>query len=72
MAIVDLHFNLGLNRLKTFKKTIGLIEEAIEGRVTWSQVSDELLNSRWATQVGQRAGRIADMMRLGNNYIGDN
>jgi lysozyme len=72
MAIVDLHFNLGLNRLKTFKKTIGLIEEAIEGRVTWSQVSDELLDSRWATQVGQRAGRIADMMRLGNNYVGDN
>ena len=69
-AIVDLHFNLGLNRLKTFKKTIGLIEEAIEGRVEWSQVSSELLDSKWSTQVGQRAEQIADMMRLGNNYVG--
>ena len=72
MAIVDLHFNLGLNRLKTFKKTIGLLEEAIEGRVTWSQVSDELLDSKWATQVGQRAKQIAGMIQFGNNYVGDN
>tara|TARA_R100001163_G_C5013334_1_gene158509 strand:+ start:105 stop:545 length:441 start_codon:yes stop_codon:yes gene_type:complete len=65
MALVDLHFNLGLNTLKTFRKTLSLIEQAIEGKVPWSEVSIELLNSKWATQVGRRSQTIANMIDTG-------
>jgi len=65
MALVDLHFNLGLGTLKTFSKTLSLIEQAIEGKVPWSEVSSELLNSRWADQVGHRSQTIANMIRTG-------
>ena len=64
-AMVELHFNLGLSTLKTFRKTLGLIEEAVEGKVAWHDVSKELLNSRWADQVGRRAQTIADMLIIG-------
>ena len=65
MALVDLHFNLGLGTLKTFRKTLSLIEQAIEGKVPWSEVSSELLNSRWADQVGHRSQTIANMIKTG-------
>ena len=64
-AMVELHFNLGLSTLKTFRKTLGLIEEAVEGKVAWHDVCKELLNSRWADQVGRRAQTIADMLIIG-------
>ena len=65
-AMVELHFNLGLSNLKTFKKTLSLIAEAVEGRVTWHDVGKELLNSRWADQVGRRSQVIADMLIIGD------
>ena len=64
-AMVELHFNLGLSTLKTFRKTLGLIEEAVEGKVAWHAGSKELLDSRWADQVGRRAQTIADMLIIG-------
>jgi len=42
-----------------------LIEQAIEGKVPWSEVSSELLNSKWATQVGRRSQTIASMIDTG-------
>jgi len=65
MALVDLHFNLGLGTLKTFRKTLNLMERAIEGNVSWSEVSSELLNSKWAHQVGPRSQTIANMINTG-------
>ena len=65
-AMVELHFNLGLSTLKTFTKTLGLIAEAVEGRVAWHDVGRELLNSRWANQVGRRSQTIADMLIIGD------
>ena len=64
-AMGELHFNLGLSTLKTFRKTLGLIEEAVEGKVAWHDVSKELLDSRWADQVGRRSQVIADMIIIG-------
>ena len=69
MALVDLHFNLGLNTLKSFKKTLRLMEAAIEGKVSWSEVSSELLNSKWADQVGHRSQTIANMIEGGTNGL---
>ena len=66
-ALVDLHFNLGINRLKTFTKTLRLIEKCILGDDLWSKVAEELLDSKWAGQVGQRAQPLARMLALGDN-----
>ena len=66
-ALVALHFNLGINRLKTFTKTLRLIEKCILGDDLWSKVAEELLDSKWAGQVGQRAQTLARMLELGDN-----
>ena len=71
-VLVDLHFNLGINRLKTFKKTLRLIEECMLGDDLWDKVAEELLDSKWATQVGQRAQTLARMLQLGDNHDNSN
>ena len=71
-AMVDLHFNLGINRLKTFMKTLGLIEDCMLGDDLWDKVAEELLDSKWATQVGQRAQTLARMLQLGDNHANSN
>jgi lysozyme len=71
-VLVDLHFNLGINRLKTFKKTLRLIEDCMLGDDLWDKVAEELLDSKWATQVGQRAQTLARMLELGDNHDNSN
>ena len=53
-ALVDLHFNLGINRLKTFTKTLRLIEKCILGDDLWSKVAEELLDSKWIIRMGRQ------------------
>lgn len=57
-AVINMHFNLGLPRLLSFKKMIAALEE---GR--YEQAANEALDSRWATQVGERAVRIAQILK---------
>ena len=71
-AMVDLHFNLGINRLKTFKKTLRLIEKCTLGDDLWGKVAEELLDSKWAGQVGQRAQTLARMLEVGDNTTNSN
>jgi lysozyme len=59
-ALIDLCFNLGLTRLLGFKKALAAM--AISD---WETAKVELLDSRWATQVGNRAQEIAEMIRTG-------
>ncbi len=59
-VIVDMIFNLGLPRFGMFKKMIAAIEKE-----HWSIAADEMLNSRWARQVGKRANTLSEMMRFG-------
>ncbi len=59
-VIVDMIFNLGLPRFGMFKKMIAAIEKE-----HWTVVADEMLNSRWARQVGKRAQTLSEMMRTG-------
>jgi lysozyme len=59
-ALIDLCFNLGLTRLLGFKKALAAIEAS-----DWDTAKVELLDSRWATQVGNRAQEIAEMIRTG-------
>ena len=59
-VIVDMVFNLGLPRFGMFKKMITAIECE-----HWHVAANEMLNSRWARQVGKRANTLSEMMRLG-------
>ena len=59
-VIVEMIFNLGLTRFKKFKKTIGYINQA-----NHSAAADEMLDSKWADMVGQRAITLSNKMRAG-------
>ena len=54
---VDMVFNLGISRFLNFKNAITAAEEE-----RWEDCAAEMLNSRWADQVGQRSHRLAKAM----------
>ena len=57
-ALIDMRLNLGLGGLLSFKRMIGKIEEN-----NFKEASFEMLDSLWANQVGERAERLAFMMK---------
>lgn len=59
-VLIDMSFNLGKGRLKQFKK----MWQALH-RCDYDKAAAEMLNSRWANQVGQRALNLAEIMRNG-------
>lgn len=60
LVLLDMAFNMGFPTFSKFFNTIGYINE---GR--WAEASVNMLKSKWARQVGQRAQRLARMMRTG-------
>ena len=61
-VVVDMVFNLGMPRFKQFKNMIAALEEG-----DWTEASDQMMDSRWAEQVGLRASRLATMMETGED-----
>ena len=59
-VLLDMGFNLGVPRLNKFKN----MWKAVHDR-DFSLAAVEMLDSRWASQVGQRAVRLANAMRDG-------
>jgi lysozyme len=59
-VLVNLSFNLGKTRLAGFKQ----FKAALEAQA-WEQAAAELLDSKWATQVGDRSKRLAQQMKDG-------
>ena len=59
-VVINMVFNLGLPRFTGFKKTIALIE-----RGDYWAASQEMLDSKWAEQVGSRAIELSEMMQTG-------
>jgi len=59
-ALADLVFNLGMPRLHGFVKTLGALQTR-----DYNTAAEELLDSKYAKQVGARAIRIAEMIRSG-------
>ena len=55
-VLIDMYFNMG-NRLFKFEKTL----EHVKNK-NFTEAAEEMLNSRWAGQVGQRAVRLSKMM----------
>lgn len=59
-VLVDMAFNLGMPRLNQFKNMWAAIHN--DDFIT---AAKEMLDSRWATQVGNRAKRLAKAMECG-------
>jgi len=51
-------FNLGPGGFGKFKKAIAAMKKE-----EWEEAANEMLDSRWARQVGNRAKELAAMMR---------
>ncbi len=60
LVLADMCFNLGIHKLLTFKR---FLAAAMAGQ--WDAAADEMLNSQWCHQVGQRAITLSRMMRTG-------
>lgn len=59
-ALIDMHLNLGHPRFCGFKKMIAALEVG-----DYRKAHDEMLNSKWALQVGDRAKELAMMIWRG-------
>ena len=57
-VMIDMMVNLGASRLSTFKK----MHKAIEDK-KYDLAAFEMLDSKWSTQVGNRAITLAEIMR---------
>lgn len=59
-GLANMAFNIGINRLLGFKRMLQALSVQ-----NWAMAANEALNSKWADQVGNRAGRIANLFRGG-------
>ena len=56
-VILNMIFNLGLTKLLNFKKFLAAMEAE-----DWEEAGKQMLDSRWAKQVGNRADRLEQMI----------
>ena len=61
LVIIDMCFNLGLTKLLGFKNMIEALKEK-----SYTIAADEMMDSKWARQVGPRADRLFYMMMTGD------
>lgn len=59
-VLVDMAFNMGLAGLKGFKKMLSAVEQG-----DYPTAAREMLNSKWAGQVGRRAVELSKIMQTG-------
>ena len=57
-VIVNMTFNMGAPRLAKFKKFIAGVNAS-----DWNTAAVEMMDSRWAKQVGNRAERLRDRIK---------
>lgn len=57
---INMAFNLGIAGFLKFQRTINAIRAQ-----RWEDAAHEMLDSRWAKQVGRRARELAEQMRTG-------
>ena len=59
-VMVNMCFNLGLSRLMGFKNFLAAMEAG-----DWETAGVEMLDSKWAVQVGPRSTRLKDLVLEG-------
>ena len=59
-VLVNMCFNLGVTRLLGFKKFLAALEAE-----DWDRAAEEMLDSKWAVQVGPRSTRLRDLLLEG-------
>lgn len=59
-VLINMGFNLGLAGLLQFHNALHWMEAS-----DWGSAAQEILSSRWATQVGARAQRLAEQLQSG-------
>jgi lysozyme len=59
-VLINMLFNMGINRVSKFKKMMAALSNK-----AWGLAADEMLDSKWARQVGKRATYLAERMRNG-------
>lgn len=59
-VLADMAFNMGVGKLSSFKKMLAAVQ-----RGDYQKAAAEMLQSRWAGQVGYRALELAEMMKTG-------
>lgn len=60
-VLVNMMFNLGYTRLAGFRKFLDALS-----RSDWTEAANQMLDSKWADDVGDRADRLATAMRKGS------
>jgi len=72
MALLDMYYQMGGKRFKTFEDTIELIEKAneitepIAKQNAWVEVAEEAKDSDWYRQTRNRAENVLNALRDGN------
>jgi len=59
-VILNMAYNLGMTRLRGFKKMLSALD-----RGDYETAAVEMLDSKWAEQVGARSTRLSDTMARG-------
>lgn len=69
-ALLNMAYNLGVTGLLKFKRTLTLVDGALDGRNAWAAVEAGLKSSLWWGQVGNRARELARQLRTGEYQEG--
>jgi lysozyme len=60
-VLINMCFNIGIKRLSGFKKMWAALS-----RGAYNEAARQMLDSKWATQVGKRSTELANIMRIGH------
>jgi len=60
MTLINMAYNLGITKLRQFKMMWAAIEDN-----DFEVAAQEMLNSKWASDVGKRALELSEQMRTG-------
>lgn len=58
LVIANMAFNMGMTRLSNFKNMLGALRVR-----DYNKAADEMVDSKWYTQVGNRAKELESLMR---------
>ena len=59
-VLINMSFNMGIGSVQQFTKALAALEAQ-----NWIAAAHEMLQSKWAKQVGPRAQRLADQITTG-------